>query len=115
MTPGHEWVVDAYGCGAEPLRDAVRVQALLEQIVQHLDLHIAQPPVIYPFPHAGGITAMYLLMESHLTCHTYPEMGFAAFNLYCCRPRTAYPWEESLRQALGAQRVVLHGLSRGGR
>ena len=45
----------------------------------------------------GGITGLLLLTESHLACHTFPERGFAAFNLYCCRPREDWPWPERLR------------------
>ena len=64
------------------------------------------------FPGPGGVTGLILLTESHLACHTYPESGVATFNLYCCRPRPSWPWEERLRQLLGATHVVVRCLSR---
>jgi S-adenosylmethionine decarboxylase len=55
-----------------------------------------------------------MLTESHLACHTYPEFGVATFNLYCCRERPAWPWDERLREMLGAHDVCVRSLSRAG-
>ena len=32
-----------------------------------------------------GVTLLYMLSESHLSIHTFPEKGYAAFDLYTCR------------------------------
>ena len=32
-----------------------------------------------------GITILYMLSESHLSIHTFPEKGYAALDLYTCR------------------------------
>ena len=71
-------------------------------------------PVWHQFPDAGGITGVVVLSESHLTCHTFPERGFAALNLYCCRPRRDWPWAERLAEALGATDVQVTTHRRGG-
>lgn len=34
-------------------------------------------------PH-GGITGVVVLAESHITLHTWPEFGYAAFDLFMC-------------------------------
>lgn len=31
-----------------------------------------------------GATLLYLLAESHLSIHTYPEIHYCAIDLYCC-------------------------------
>jgi S-adenosylmethionine decarboxylase len=59
------------------------------------------------------VTGLLLLAESHLTCHTFPERRFASLNLYCCRPRGPWPWEERLRETLGADRVTVRSFTRG--
>ena len=61
----------------------------------------------------GGITALCLLTESHLSLHTYPEKGVATINLYCCRPRPAWDWERRLRELLGARQVSVRLAVRG--
>jgi S-adenosylmethionine decarboxylase len=110
---GREALVDAYDCDAAALRSLPVLEALFERAVRELDLHPVGETRWHVFPDQGGITGMLLLAESHLACHTYPERGFATFNLYCCRPRQDWPWQERLSEALKATRVVVRSLQRG--
>jgi S-adenosylmethionine decarboxylase len=110
---GVEHVVEAEGCLPGKLRDAAAVRALLDRVVRELDLHVVGAPQVHTFPGEGGVTALYLLSESHLACHTYPEHRAATLNLYCCRPRASWPWRERLAEALGAERVSVRVLERG--
>jgi S-adenosylmethionine decarboxylase len=110
---GTEWVVDAHGCDPARLRSREALEALFGQVVDDLGLRPAADPVWRVFPGEGGITGLLLLAESHLSCHTFPERGFAAFNLYCCRARAEWPWRERLRDVLRAQDVTVRRLARG--
>jgi S-adenosylmethionine decarboxylase len=112
MTPGCEWVVDAGGCRAEALASRLELESLLASLTEALDLHPAAPAVWREFPDTGGMTAMLLLAESHLTLHTWPEHGYLALNLYCCRPRPAWDFEGELRSRFGACRVRVRLLER---
>jgi S-adenosylmethionine decarboxylase len=107
-------VVDAFGCDASRLADRARVVALLDQIVATLELRVVGEPAVHGFPAPGGVTALYLLAESHLTCHTFPESGVASLNLYCCRPRPTPDLAALVTDALGAARVTTRTLARGG-
>lgn len=109
---GFEWVVDAFGCAVAPLRDGARLVRLFERAMAELDLHPVGAPLVHAFAGHGGVTVMQLLSESHLTAHTFPEHGYAAFNLYCCRRRAEWPWAERLHEALGAERVIVRRLER---
>lgn len=114
MTTGVEWIVDAYGCRAEDLRDPRPLRDLCATLIEELPLHVIGEPHWHQFPGPGGWTGLYLLTESHLSCHTFPELGLATFNLYCCRPRPAWDWERNLTHRLGAERVTIRTLERGG-
>ncbi len=114
MTVGTEWLVDAEGCRAEALADLAAIRTLLEEVIARLDLHVVGEGIWHKFPGPGGVTGMYLLTESHLTCHTYPERSLATVNLYCCRARPAFPWAAELTTHLGATRVTVHQVERGG-
>lgn len=105
LDSGLEWLVDAYGCSPDALRDVDRIGRVFSRAVEELGLRPIGAPRFHAFPEPGGVTGMLLLSESHLTCHTFPEHGFAAFNLYCCRPRPDWPWGERLAEILGAERV----------
>ena len=112
LTVGTEWLVEASGCDAEALRDVERLRALFSRAVEELGLQVVGEPVWHKFPGAGGVTGLALLSESHLACHTYPEFGFATFNLYCCRERPRWPWDERLRELIGARAVSVRRFSR---
>jgi S-adenosylmethionine decarboxylase len=113
MHGGIEWLVDAHGCAPAQLRDRDAVLGLLDRIVAAMDLHVVST-VIHVFPDPGGITALYLLAESHLTIHTFPETGVATLNVYCCRPRAAAPWHALFGELLGAGTVTSTEHLRGG-
>lgn len=109
---GMEWMIDASGCDANRLRDLKCIQSLCENVIRDLGLSVVGDPLSHAFPGAGGVTAMYLLSESHLACHTYPERAFATFNLYCCRQRPEWPWQERLANELGAQSIMVRCFDR---
>lgn len=109
---GTEWMIDAHGCPAAQLADLAMVRVLCEQIIRELDLKVIGEGQWHQFPAPGGVTGLYLLTESHLACHTYPELGVATFNLYCCRPRPRWSWEAHLRDRLGASRVIVKSITR---
>jgi S-adenosylmethionine decarboxylase len=113
MNVGYEWLVDAVGCRPDALADKAVLRGLCEQIIKQLDLHVIGEGVWHQFPEPGGVTGLYLLTESHLACHTYPECGLATFNLYCCKARPCWPWEEMLRSRLGAACVTVRSAGRG--
>ena len=33
-----------------------------------------------------GVSAVSLLTESHMSVHTWPELGYAAFDVFTCGP-----------------------------
>ena len=115
MNVGTEWIVDAEGCAPESLRDAGLILRLCEQVIADLDLKVVGQGLLHEFPSPGGVTALFLLKESHLACHTYPETATATFNLYCCRERPDWEWEKNLSRLLGAERVSVRVAARGRR
>jgi S-adenosylmethionine decarboxylase len=111
---GQEWLVDGFGCEPSKLRDVECLRGLVEQVVRELGLRPVAPALWHVFPGEGGVTGAVLLAESHLTLHSFPEHGTVTLNLYCCRARPAWPWEARLAAALGAKRVDVRVLARGG-
>lgn len=109
---GVEWLVEATGCSPLALADVGQLQSLLGEIVADLELNVVGQ-LWRQFPDPGGVTGMLLLAESHLTCHTFPECGLATFNLYCCRGRPDWPWDERLATAIGASAVRVRRVARG--
>ncbi|HLG15361.1 MAG TPA: S-adenosylmethionine decarboxylase [Blastocatellia bacterium] len=113
MNVGTEWFVDAAGCSEGLLGDELTIRRVCERIITDLDLHVVGEGLFHTFPPPAGVTGLFLLTESHLACHTYPEIGLATFNLYCCNPRPEWPWRERLANMLGAQTVIVQRVMRG--
>lgn len=114
MIVGTEWLIEAANCEPEMLRSVAALRGVFERVVADLDLRVVGEQHWHKFPAPGaGVTGLALLTESHLACHTYPEHGFATFNLYCCRERVEWNWEMNLREMLGAGEVKIQKIERG--
>ena len=112
LTVGTEWLIEASGCDADALCDIAVLRAVFERAIRELDLRVVGEPLWHKFAGEGGVTGLAMLTESHLACHTYPEFGVATFNLYCCRERPVWAWEERLAEMLGASAVSVRSVSR---
>ena len=112
MTLGTEWLIDASGCDPAALADINRLQEVFTRIINDLDLHVLGEIAWHKFESPGGVTGLAMLSESHLACHTYPEFRAATFNLYCCRDRASWPWEQMLKEMLGAVEVDVRTFER---
>ncbi len=68
---------------------------------------------LHRFGDGGGVTGVAVLAESHISVHTWPERGFAAFDVFMCgrcRPDLA---AEALRSALDPVRTEISVERRG--
>ncbi len=122
LQAGTEWLVDAAGCDPRQLSNlqgTLTGRRAAPELVEALRLRVIGEPHWHQFPalpgsaEPGGVTGLYLLAESHLACHTFPEYRRAAFNLYCCRKRSEWNWEKFLKERLGASEVVARSVPRG--
>jgi S-adenosylmethionine decarboxylase len=109
----HEYLVDARGCDRRTLQSLPALRRLFERVVEELALVPVAPGAWHVFPGAGGITGAWLLVDAHLTIHTYPEAALATINVYCRGRRAEWPWDAQLREALGAETVSVRVLQRG--
>jgi S-adenosylmethionine decarboxylase len=109
---GVEWVVEAWGCSAAALRDQRGLESLFASLIRDLQLRPIGSAVWHAFPGGGGITGLCLLSESHLACHTFPEHASLCLNLFCCVPRTEWPFDAELRRRFGAGEVAVRRLQR---
>lgn len=112
MLVGTEWIIDAFDCDAEKLRDVAALRGIFSQVVADLELKVIDE-VWHQFPGERGVAGFNLLSESHLACHTYPENRTATFNLYCCRRRREWNWTENLAKMLSAGNVRVQRVERG--
>jgi S-adenosylmethionine decarboxylase len=109
---GIEWVIEAFGCSSQSLRDPVLLENLFSRMILEMKLRPVGQTQWHHFPGTGGITGLCLLAESHLACHTFPEHGSLCLNLFCCVPRADWDFESVLRTLFAAETVSVRRLQR---
>jgi S-adenosylmethionine decarboxylase len=107
-----EWVIEAFGCTTQSLRDTAVLQDLFHRVIREMKLRPVGETQWHQFPGTGGITGLCLLAESHLACHTFPEHGSLCLNLFCCVPRAEWDFESVLKQLFDAGSVSVRRLQR---
>ena len=86
---GSHLIIDLWD--AEGLDDRERIENALINAVNAAGatlLHIH----LHTFSEGGGISGVAVLAESHISVHTWPEKGYAAFDVFMCgdaEPRKA--------------------------
>jgi S-adenosylmethionine decarboxylase len=109
---GIEWVVDASGCDPAALADVTLLQSLFDRLIAELQLTPVGDPAWHVFATTGGVTGFVMLAESHLACHTFPELGTICLNVFCCRSRGDWDAERILSGMIGARLVDVRRLER---
>ncbi len=99
-------VVDGHG-----LDDEARIQQAFRDCVEtcgatllHIHTHKFSPQ---------GVSGVAVLAESHISVHTWPEIGYGAFDVFMCGD--AKPWlaVDVLKSAFGTADVRVKELLRG--
>lgn len=109
---GIEWVVEAFGCSSQALRDPAVLEHFFRRMIEDMNLRPVGRTQWHQFPGTGGITGLCLLAESHLACHTFPEHGSLCLNLFCCVPRPEWDFESALRSLFAAHSVSIRRFDR---
>ena len=113
MIVGTEWLIEAFECDADKLREIEILREVFQRVIADLNLKIIGEGFWHQFAGEKGVTGLVALSESHLACHTYPEYRTATFNLYCCKNRPTWDWETNLKDLIGAKIVKITKIERG--
>ena len=91
---------------AERLDDMAQVEKALRACVEaagatllHIHLHHFTPN--------AGVSGVAVLAESHISVHTWPELGYAAFDVFMCGDTKPQAAVEVLREAFKPARLAV--------
>jgi S-adenosylmethionine decarboxylase len=106
---GVHLIVDLHG--AKRLDDIEHIEATLRHCVEaaratllHIHLHHFQP---------NGVSGVAVLAESHISIHTWPDVGFAALDVFMCGSADPDACLPVLRAAFSPEDVVVQDFMRG--
>lgn len=82
LKQGQHCLLDLYGCDAELLNSSHALETILHDAARH-----SGATVLGMLKHEfdpQGLSLVFLLAESHLSIHTWPEFGSATLDMYTC-------------------------------
>lgn len=98
--------------GAEKLDDLAHMEVALRAAIDaakatliHIHLHHFTPN--------NGISGIAVLAESHISVHTWPGRGFAAFDVFMCGDTKPELAVAVLKQALSPEKITVTEQLRG--
>jgi S-adenosylmethionine decarboxylase len=110
LCAGSHLIIDLYKAGR--LDDPAFIEDTLRACVEaagatllHIHLHRFEPN--------GGISGVAMLAESHISIHSWPEVGYAALDVFMCgdaQPEATVP---VLREAFKPERIAVSEIVRG--
>lgn len=108
---GRHLLIECFGPHAD--FDADALEALLKDSAtaggaKILSCHL------HGFGRGGGVTGVVLLAESHITVHTWPERGYAAFDVFMCGNCEAMRAAKVIEDAVPGAAVEIRAVDRPG-
>jgi S-adenosylmethionine decarboxylase len=88
---GKHLVIDAYGVNEKKLRDRQALVKLLLHLPKRLKMTIIGKPSVFkvsstiPKYSDWGLSGFVVLLESHISFHTWPKENFVAMDVYSCK------------------------------
>lgn len=87
---GRHILCEAYGCDPEVLNDRERVESIMVEAALEAGAEVRE--VAFHQFSPQGISGVVVISESHLAIHSWPELGYAAIDVFTCGD-TVNPWD----------------------
>ena len=107
---GKHYLLDLYGC--QHLDSVTYIEKVMRAAVQVANatlLHLH----VHHFGPGCGVSGVAVLSESHISVHTWPERGFAAFDIFMCGKAEPQKAAKEIERMLSAERVACYIGKRG--
>ena len=93
------------GCTPEKLADEKFLNQLLEEISSEIKVTIVKRMSHFYNP---GVSVVFLLAESHISIHTWPELGFADLDIVSCKGTDIQKGLDMAVKALNPKKIEKH-------
>lgn len=109
---GKHFVFDLYGCDSHEIDSVEGLERLMQDAANAAHMEILHVYMHRFSPH--GVTGVVVLSTSHISVHTWPEYGYAAFDVFSCsdEARTKLAVDHIVKR-LQHSRKKMHAVDRG--
>lgn len=111
MNLGKQIIVELYDCKSDLLSNPDAINEIMCAAAEAMKATI----VTSTFHHFSplGVSGVVVIMESHLTIHTWPEYGYAAVDIFTCGNIDMSAGVAYLKEKLEAKNMESKELIRG--
>ncbi|NLM94076.1 MAG: S-adenosylmethionine decarboxylase proenzyme [Firmicutes bacterium] len=81
---------EAYGCDPGVLNQRQQIEEIMVEAALRAGAEVRE--VVFHNFSPQGVSGVVVISESHLAVHTWPELGYAAVDVFTCGDRVD-PWE----------------------
>ena len=110
FAPGMHLLIDLYG--AKKLDDIDYIDSALRSAAAACSATVLSVH-LHSFGDQSGVTGVAILAESHITIHTWPELGYAALDIFLCGKHDPHLAVAVLERSFTPQEVVVTASGRG--
>jgi len=109
---GRHILAEIYGCDFAILNDIKKVEEIMVNAALEAGAEVREF-VFHKFS-PQGVSGVVVISESHLAIHTWPELGYAAVDVFTCGEKVN-PWDacKFLTEQFKAQHVDAKEVERG--
>ena len=109
---GRHVLAEVHGCRFEVLNDIKRVQDIMVNAALEAGAEVRE--VVFHKFSPQGVSGVVVISESHLAIHTWPELGYAAVDVFTCGEKVD-PWDACnyVAEKFGAEYVNASEIKRG--
>ncbi|MBT9168228.1 MAG: S-adenosylmethionine decarboxylase proenzyme [Syntrophomonadaceae bacterium] len=109
---GRHVLAEFYGCPEEILNDIQRIERTMVDAALEAGAEIRE--VAFHKFSPQGVSGVVVISESHLAIHTWPELGYAAVDVFTCGDKVD-PWVSTnyLKEHFAADRLSAQEITRG--
>ncbi len=87
---GRHVLAEIYGCPYDVLNDIKKVEGIMVNAALEAGAEVREF-VFHKFS-PQGVSGVVVISESHLAIHTWPELGYAAVDVFTCGDKVD-PWD----------------------
>ena len=108
---GKHIIIELNGCPADLLSDPILIEKVMNETAKVMGATIVESRFHHFSP--LGVSGVVVIMESHLTIHTWPEHEYAAVDIFTCGDINMDIRVAFLKEKLGAEKMEFQLLKRG--
>jgi S-adenosylmethionine decarboxylase len=114
-TYGLHLLMDCYGADPIKLDDLCLLYDTLDSLPDLIGMHKIGPPQMVRFtdPAIAGVSGVIMIVESHISIHTYSNKDFLSVDVYSCKQFDHQKVVSYIKQVYGVKEMDVETVDRG--